>query len=252
MTDTLDGKVAWVTGAGRGTGRAIAEGLAARGCRLLLQARTADEVLDVRDKLVAAGAEAEAVIGSITDPAAVDEALGVARTRWGRLDVLVNNAGISPTLRRSEDLTDEEWSSVIGTNLTGVFACSRAAASIMIPQGSGSIVNISSVHGRAGFPRLAAYSASKGGVEMLTRTLAVEWAEHGIRVNAVAPGYLETQMTAGLRASDRHSTAIRDRIPLGRFGLPAEVVGAVLFLCGDASSYVTGSTIAVDGGWTAR
>jgi NAD(P)-dependent dehydrogenase (short-subunit alcohol dehydrogenase family) len=252
FAQSLDGKVAWVTGAGRGTGRAVAEGLAASGARVILHARTAAEVHDVADKLTAAGAEAEAVVGSVTDRASIDAVIDLAHRRWGQLDVLVNNAGISPVMRRSEDLSDEEWASVIDTNLTGLFQCTRAAGRVMIAQGRGSVVNISSVHGSVGYPRLAAYSASKGGVEVLTKTLALEWAPHGVRVNAVAPGYLKTQMTAGLRASDRHADAIESRIPMGRFGLPSEVVDAVMFLCSEAASYVTGSILRVDGGWTAQ
>ena len=252
MTQGLDGKVAWVTGAGRGAGRAIAEGLSACGVRVLLQARTATEVMEVRDKLVASGGEAEVVIGSVADPEVVDRAIDTAGSRWGSLDILVNNAGISPVLRRSEQVSADEWSAIIGTNLNGAFYCTRAAAEKMIAARAGSIVNISSVHGTVGQPRLAAYSASKGGLELLTKTLAVEWAAYGVRVNAVAPGYLETRMTEGLRSSDRHAEAIESRIPMKRFGLPHEVVGAVVFLCSDQASYITGATLAVDGGWTAQ
>jgi NAD(P)-dependent dehydrogenase (short-subunit alcohol dehydrogenase family) len=252
MTQALDAKVAWITGAGRGAGRAIAEGLASCGVRLVLQARTESEVFEVRDKLRAAGADVEVVIGSVTDPAAVETVMQTVDDRWGALDILVNNAGISPVLHRSERVTDDEWTAVIDTNLTGLFYCTRAAGRKMIEQGGGSIVNVSSVHGTVGQPRLAAYSASKGGIELLTKTLAVEWAPWGVRVNAVAPGYLETRMTEGLRSSGRHAEAIESRIPMGRFGLPQEIVGAVAFLCSDSASYVTGATLAVDGGWTAQ
>jgi NAD(P)-dependent dehydrogenase (short-subunit alcohol dehydrogenase family) len=249
---SLEGKVAWVTGAGRGTGRAIAEGLAALGASVLVQARTAEEVDLVAQKIRADGGQANAIVGSVADPETAERVVDLAMQEYGRLDVLVNNAGISPTLRRSEKVTDEEWAAVIDTNLSGPFYSTRAAGRVMLAQQSGSVVNISSVHGSVGFPRLAAYSASKGGLELLTKTFALEWAGSGVRVNAVAPGYLETRMTEGLRDSDRHREMIRSQIPLGRFGRPDEIVGAVSFLASDASTYVTGTIVRVDGGWTAR
>jgi NAD(P)-dependent dehydrogenase (short-subunit alcohol dehydrogenase family) len=248
---SLDGKVAWVTGAGRGTGRAVAEALAASGSKVILFARSSGELSDVCDKIVAGGGEAAIVVGSVLDTESIDRVTELAVQRWGQLDILINNAGISPVMRRSEELSDTEWNDIVQTNLTGSFYCARAAARLMIPARTGCIVNMSSVHGLVGYPRLAAYSASKGGMDLLTKSLSAEWAQFGIRVNAVAPGYLETQMTAGLRASDRHAGAIESRIPMGRFGLPGEVVGAVTYLCSDAASYVTGSILRVDGGWTA-
>ena len=247
----LDGKVAWVTGAGRGLGAAIAQGLAAAGAAVILSARTVSELTETLAKIEADGGRGMVAPADVTDAVQVEAVVTAAVERFGALDILVNNAGISPVLNRSEALSLTDWKHILEVNLTGAFICARAAGQHMLAgSGGGSIISISSVHGQAGWPRLAAYAASKGGLEMLTRTLAVEWADRNVRVNAVAPGYFATEMTAGLRASPL-SEALVQRIPFGRFGLPQEVVGAVLFLASDASSYVTGSTVSVDGGWTA-
>ena len=170
---------------------------------------------------------------------------------FGSLDILVNCAGVSPTFARAEEVSDEDWTHVLDVNLTGTFLCARAAARLMLASEGGSIVNVASIHAKVGMARLAAYSASKGGTEALTRTLALEWADRGIRVNSVAPGYFATEMTEGLRGHDRWRSTLLNRIPLQRFGEPDELVPAVLFLVSDAARYITGSTLSVDGGWTA-
>lgn len=246
----LDGKVAWVTGAGRGLGAAIAQGLAAAGATVALTARTQTELAETLAKIEADGGHGLALPADVTDPGQVRGAVGAVLDGLGGLDIVVNNAGISPVLTRSEALDLVDWRRILDVNLTGAFICSQAAGEHMLAASGGSIINISSVHGQQGWPRLAAYAASKGGLEMLTRTLAIEWADRNVRVNAVAPGYFATEMTAGLRASAR-SDELLQRIPFARFGIPQEVVGAVLFLASDQSSYVTGSTVRVDGGWTA-
>jgi NAD(P)-dependent dehydrogenase (short-subunit alcohol dehydrogenase family) len=243
----LEGQVALVTGAGRGLGRAIALGLASAGSDLVLAARSVDQLEAVATEVRALGRDARAVPTDVSDGASV-ESLFAGLTR---LDVLVNNAGISPYYRRAEQLADAEWRDVLDVNLTGTFMCCRAAAA-RLAETKGRIVNLVSIGARVGLPRLAAYCAAKAGVEALTRVLALEWAERGVRVNALGPGYLITNMTEGLRGTPHLNEMLIGATPLGRLGAPDEVVGAALFLASDASSYVTGQTIYVDGGWTAR
>lgn len=240
----LTGRTAWVTGAGKGLGRAMAAALASAGARLAVTSRTESDLTALAAEL---GEETLVLPGSVDDPAFAEECVD----RIGKLDVLVNCAGISPTFRRSEKVSDADWSQVLRVNLDGTFFCARAAGRRMLAQGSGSIVNVSSVHGTTGFERIAAYAASKGGVEALTRVLAVEWADRGVRVNALAPGYFETDLSHGLITSPWGET-VRRAVPQGRVGAPRELAGAVVFLASDASSYVTGSTLYVDGGWTAH
>lgn len=248
----LDGKVAWITGASRGLGLALAQTFAGAGAQLALMARSQGRLVEIAADIARGGGTAEVLPGSVSDVRDVDRAAGRIADRWGRLDILVNNAGISPSYTRSEALAVDDWRQIIDINLTGPFLCCKAAVPLMEKAGSGSVINISSIHGFAAGERMVAYAASKGGVEMLTRTLGVEWAPRNIRVNAVAPGYLETEMTTGLRDNQRLREAFLARIPLGRFGSPSEVVGAALFLASDLSSYITGATFVVDGGWVAR
>lgn len=242
MQGTLVDARVWVTGASRGLGRAIADGFADAGARVAVTARSTEGLADAGFLVLA---------GSVSVGDDVDRAATTIDETWGGLDVLVNCAGISPSMTRSEDLSVDEWQDVLDVNLTGTFRCSQAASRLM-DSGTGSIVNVSSIHGSVGMPRLAAYSASKGAVDALTRTLAVEWAGRGIRVNAVCPGYFSTDMTAGLRHSETWSDRITDRVPQGRFGEPGEVVPAVVFLASPLASYITGTCMVVDGGWSAQ
>jgi NAD(P)-dependent dehydrogenase (short-subunit alcohol dehydrogenase family) len=228
----------------------VAVGLAACGADVAVTSRSEAALADVASDVVEKGAQVLTVPASVEDPDAVAGAADRIRAAWGGLDVLVNCAGISPVFTGAETLDVTTWRAVIDTNLTGAFLCCREAAALMLEGDGGSIVNVSSIHATAGMPRLVAYSASKGAVEAMTRTLALEWAPRGVRVNAVAPGYFETEMTEGLRASPRWRADLLGRIPLGRFGRPAELVPAVLFLA-SAGEYVTGTTLVVDGGWTA-
>ncbi|MDX6561903.1 MAG: hypothetical protein QOD65_1717 [Gaiellales bacterium] len=243
LTD-LRGRVAAVTGGAGGIGAACAELLAAAGATVA--------VLD-RDVPPALPAGAEAITLDVTDEAAVDAAMAEVAERHGRLDVLVASAGIA-IRKPATELSLEDWQKVVDVNLTGVFLCARSAARHMIAAGGGSIVTIASVLGVVGggvYPNIS-YQAAKGGVVNLTRALALEWAEHGIRVNAVAPTYVSTPLTAGLVADAGVLRQIQARTPLGRLAEPGEVADAVLFLAGRGSAMVTGHVLAVDGGYLAQ
>lgn len=240
----LKDKVALITGASRGIGRACALALAARGARIAVNYSRSPELAEqvVRD-IEAQGGEAVALGADVSKPEQVDQLFDTLMGHYGRLDVLVNNAGITRDglLVR---MKLEDWQQVIDLNLTGVFLCLKAASKIMLKQRSGRIVNISSTSGLAGNPGQANYSAAKAGILGLTRTAARELASRGITVNAVAPGFIATNMTGGLNLEP-----ILAQIPLGRVGKPEEVAGAVCFLCADPSAaYITGQILQVDGG----
>jgi len=245
------GRRVWVTGASRGLGRAIALGFAASGADVALTARSAEGLQSVAREAEELGAKTLALPASVSDPEAVSGVLAEIDRSWGGLDVLVNCAGVSPMFKKAELVEDDEWRLVLDVNVTGSFLCAREAGKVMLGAGAGAIVNVSSIHGQVGAERMAAYSASKGAVDALTRTLALEWASRGVRVNTISPGYFETDMTEALRGHQKWRRHLLDRIPMGRFGVPEELVSAALFLASDASGFMTGSNVVVDGGWTA-
>jgi gluconate 5-dehydrogenase len=247
----LGGKTAIVTGGGRGIGLEIAEGLVEAGARVVITGRRKKWLDPAVEKLAALGGEAASLEADVTDPAGVAATMGLAKERFGGVDVLVNNAGLTwaaPSL----EYPLEKWRTVVDVNLTGVWLMSQAAAPSMIERGGGSIVNVSSITGQLGLPPelqdTVAYNASKGGVDALTRDLAVKWARHGIRVNAIAPGYFPTRLTEYMVAN------VEDRMkavsPMGRLGSEGELKGVVLFLASPAASFVTGQVLNVDGGST--
>lgn len=248
---SLSGKVAIVTGSSRGIGRAIAEALAGAGAAVAVTGRNRERTERVAGEIAEAGATSLAVPSDISKAPDVERLIQTTLERFGHLDILVNNAGISPFWKKAEYVSEAEWDEVIAVNLKGTFLCAQAAGRVMIPQKSGRIINISSVGGRVALPKLSAYCAAKGGVEQLTRVLAAEWAEYNILVNAIAPGYVETDLTSGLRENPKLHEEIIRQTPLGRLAKVEEIVGAAMYLASDAASYVTGQTLYIDGGWTA-
>lgn len=247
----LAGRVALVTGASRGIGRALAIGLARAGADVALTARSEQALRETAQQVEALGRRALVCAGDVSREADVSRLGAEVEAAFGRLDVLVNNAGMAETLIATEELTLEAWNQIIGVNLTGAFLCCRRFGPGMARRGKGAIVNVGSILGEVGMRRMLPYCVSKGGLAALTRSLAAEWARHGVRVNLVAPGFVETDMTAPYRSDERARTALERRTLLNRFGTVDEVVGAVVYLASDAASYVTGTTLDVDGGWRA-
>ena len=248
---SLEGKVAIVTGSSRGIGRAIAEGLAGAGAAVTVNGRDPETTQTAASAIVAAGGESLAVVADVSDATEVDRLIDTTVANFGRLDILVNNAGISPYFKPAETMSEAQWDEILKVNLKGVFLCCRAAGRVMIPRKSGRVINISSIGGTVALPRLVAYCSAKGAIHQLTRVLAVEWAPHHVLVNAIAPGFIETDLTKGLRESPKHLESLIRQVPLGRLGQPAEIVGAAIYLASDAASYVTGQMLHVDGGWLA-
>ena len=248
---SLEGSVAWVTGAGSGLGRVASRALRDAGATVVLTSRGTEAIEAVARELEDRGTPADTRAGSVADSDFVRSTVDWIADRHGRLDVLVNMAGINPVVRASVDLSDDDWRDVIDVNLSGTFFCCREAGRVMLAQGGGSIVNVSSAHGSTAAVRMAAYGAGKGGVENLTRSLAVEWATSGVRVNCVAPGYFRTAMTDAYLNSP-YGDAVRASTPMHRFGEPEELGGVVVFLASGQSSFMTGAIVTVDGGWTAQ
>jgi NAD(P)-dependent dehydrogenase (short-subunit alcohol dehydrogenase family) len=224
----------------------MARVLAGAGARVSAGARRVERLTELTVEITAAGGEARAVPLDVTDAASITQAMAVTQAAFGPLNILINNAGISRS-DRAETMAMADWDAVMETNLRGVFAVAQAAARGMKDSGGGSIINIASILGERVAGGVAAYAVSKAGVVQMTKALALEWARHGIRVNAIAPGYMETEMNEGFFATDAGAALIK-RIPQRRLGEPRELDGPLLLLASDAASYMTGSVIPVDGG----
>ncbi len=247
----LKGKVAIVTGASSGLGIVFAEALAEMGANVELAARRIEKLNEVASKLKVLNVKARPFQCDVSKQEEVQALVDDVVKNFGRLDIIVNNAGVA-ALSPATDISVEEWNKVVSVNLTGVFLCARTAARQMIKQGGGKVVNIASIYGAVGdvFPA-SPYYATKGAVINMTRDLAVEWAPFKIRVNAIAPGFFPSEMTEAIFQDPGYLEYIRKQTPLGRPGNPDDLKGAVVYLASPASDYVTGQTIFVDGGWTA-
>jgi NAD(P)-dependent dehydrogenase (short-subunit alcohol dehydrogenase family) len=247
----LTGRKALVTGAGRGIGRVLAISLAQIGCDIAILEKNVKDGSNVAEEIKKLGRKAVAIKVDVTKKADVEKAFTAAAKQLGRLDIVINNAGVC-IHEAAEDTTEEHYDFVVDTDMKGVFFCCQAAAALMKPQKKGSIINIASMSGSiANYPQKQAhYNAAKAGVILLTKCLAVEWVDYGIRVNSISPGYTRTEMTVKLSAPEMIAQW-ESMIPMRRMADPQELAGAAIYLASDASSYTTGSDIIVDGGYTA-
>jgi NAD(P)-dependent dehydrogenase (short-subunit alcohol dehydrogenase family) len=244
----LQDQVAIVTGGGTGIGRVIAREMARVGAHVVVASRNPDHINPAAEEIQRLGRQSLAVPVDVRVPEQVDNLVQATLGKFGRIDILVNNHGALFQCA-VEDLSPGGWNAIIGINLTGVFLCSRAVGKVMIQQQRGKIINIVSVAGLHGSPMTAPYGAAKAGVINFTKSLAMEWSKHRIYVNAVAPGPILTESGRDLLwSSPELQQKVRERVPLGRYGEPEEVAAAVIFLASEASSYITGETLYVDGG----
>lgn len=248
----LTGKVALVTGASSGLGVQFAKALASAGASVAICARRVEKLASVKAELDAMGATCFAVKCDVTNVAEIKAAIATIKAHFGRIDILVNNAGLGLT-EPAESQSDETWLKMINTNLNGVYFMAREVGKIMLEQNYGKIINIGSIHSLVAFPGspLTAYNATKGGVAMLTKSLANEWSKRGITVNAIGPGYFPSEMTQGVVENAQAKSAVEALTPMGRLGRNGELDGALLYFASDASSYCTGQLLCVDGGFTA-
>lgn len=251
-TFRLDGRTAVVTGAGRGLGRAMAEALAEAGANVVLAARSADALEGAAAAIRALGVSALAVPTDVTVEADLDRLVKTTLDALGRIDILINNHGT--TFRApAHEYPLEEWDRVMAVNTRSVFQLTTRVAKVMIEAGrGGSIINIASLLSEIGVPLVPPYAASKGAIRSLTKAWAVEWAPYGIRVNAIGPGYIRTEMTEPLYSDPKRHANIMNRVAIKRWGRPQDVKGAAVFLASPASDYVTGQVLYVDGGWLAK
>lgn len=244
----LDGKVAIITGAARGLGKSMAVGLARYGAHVVIT-----DVIDTKDTLMEIKEYDDQSFDlqvDVSNKSEVEQMIKKTVDQFGSIDIFVNNAGILKSAN-AEDFSEKDWKKVIDVNLNGVFLCAQAAGKQMIEQQSGKIINVSSIAGLSGYASSAAYSASKAGVISITKTLAAEWGKHNIQINAICPGVFATDMTADYLKDDEFKEMIKTNVPLGRYATPDELMGTIIYLASNASDYMTGHALVIDGGWTA-
>lgn len=246
----LSGKRALVTGSGQGIGLAIAEGLAAQGASVVLNGRTRGPVEEASARLRAKGADIASALFDVIDQKAVQTGIDSIEANLGPIDILVNNAGMQ-FRAPLEDFPADKWQQLLDTNISSVFFVGQAVARHMIKRGRGKIINIASVQSELARPNIAPYTATKGAVRNLTKGMCTDWAKYGLNINAIAPGYFKTPLNQALVDNPEFSTWLEKRTPAGRWGNVSELIGAAVFLASDASSFVNGHVLFVDGGITA-
>ncbi len=245
----LSGKIAMVTGATRGLGEVAAKALAQAGADVAVCGRSEADLGRVAAEITELGRRARGFALDVLSREAVEKGVADILDHFGRVDILVNNAGVNyrtPVL----DFPEEQWDRIIDTNLKGYYRVVQAVVPQMLELGYGKIINVSSILGSVALPNQLAYCASKGGVEQMTKVMALEWAKQGVRVNAIAPTYFETELVAQLRNDPERVAFINERTPMGRWGQPEELEGLVVFLAASGSDFITGQSILIDGGWT--
>lgn len=248
---SLVGKTALVTGASKGIGRGLAIALAQAGADVAVTARSESELADVVEEIRENGRKGLAVAANLRSKSDIESLFRQVETAFGRVDILVNNAGLGANAP-AQDVSEADWDEMMDVNLKGLFFCCQAAGRLMLARGYGRIINMSSQAGLVGIRDHAVYAASKGGVNMLTRVLALEWSARGVNVNAVAPTFIYTPGTALRLDQPAYLEGVLARLPIGRVGTIADVAGAVIYLASAAGDLVTGTILSVDGGWTAQ
>jgi gluconate 5-dehydrogenase len=247
----LTGKIAIVTGGSRGIGRAIALGYSEAGADVIATSRNLKNVQEVTEQIQKKGRRSLVICTDVSQKGDIQKLVSEVMKKFGRIDILVNNAGVNPIYKRAELVTEEEWDEIMNVNLKGLFLCCQEVGKVMISQKSGKIINITSVNGQVGSSRAVPYCSAKGAVVLLTKSLALDWVQYNIQVNAIGPGFFGTDLTKGIQNNKFLMEKILQHIPQNRFGTPEEIVGAATLLASDCSTYITGQTIFVDGGYTA-